>query len=285
MGKTRHWLALLVSLGLLACAPIASATTLAGGSGAPTAERWDTAVASSSLLEPGGPPEFGRCIKTTGGKYEDSGCTRTGTGKNYEWYSAFGSSLPLVKTGFTNVIKEGTVSELETVAGSLLTCTGETATGKISGNKTVGSVVVTFTGCTAFGVSCKTEGAAQGTIVTSTLEGVLGVEEVGVEPSLNKIGEALFPVGHSGLIAELKCANWPMTIAGSIISPVTANAMKLTATVKSKAVKGKQRPEAFVEESPEVLMTTIESGSPEQAGETLTVTQTNEEKVEVNSVL
>jgi hypothetical protein len=284
MGKTRHWLALLVSLGLLAWAPIASATTLVGGSAAPTDERWDTAVASSSLLESGGPPEFGRCIKTTGGKYEDSGCTRTGAGKNYEWYPAFGSSLPLVKTGFSNVIKEGTVAELETVGGSLVTCTGETATGKITGNKTVNGVVVTFTGCSAFGVSCKTEGAAQGTVVTSTLEGVLGVEEVGAEPSLNKIGEALFPVGHSGLIAELKCA-WPMTIAGSIISPVTANAMKLTATVKSKAVKGKQRPEAFVEEPPEVLMTTIESGAPEQAGETLTVTQTNEEKVEVNSVL
>jgi hypothetical protein len=286
MGKTRHWLALLVSLGLIACsALIASATTLAGGNAAPIDERWDTAVASSSLLESGGPPEFGRCIKTTGGKYENAGCTTTGSGKNYEWHPAFGGSLPLVKTGFTNAIKEGTVAELETVGSFLVTCTGETASGKYTGNKTVGSVVVTFTNCSAFGVSCKSEGAAPGTIVTYTLEGVLGVEELGAEPSLNKIGQALFPVGHSGPIAELKCANWPMTIAGSIISPVIANAMKLTATVKSKAVKGKQRPEAFVEGPPEVLMTTIESEAPEQSGETVTVTQTNEEKVEINSVL
>jgi len=288
MGKTRHWL--LLALGSLALAAyswasVAPAETLVEHNAVPTVEqRWNSG-SFSSLLESGGPPEFGRCIKTTGGKYEDSGCTTTGSGKSYEWYPAFGGSLPLVKTGFSNTIKEGTVAELETVGGFLVTCTGETASGKYTGNKTVGSVVVTFTGCSSFGVSCKSEGAATGTVVTYPLEGVLGVEELGAEASLNKIGEALFPVGHSGPIGELKCASLPITIAGSIISPVVANAMKLTVAVKSKAVKGKQRPENFVGEPPEVLMTTIESGTPEQGGETLAVTQTNEEKVEINSVL
>jgi len=56
MGKTRHWLVLLVSLGLLACsALIASATTLAGDSAAPIGESWET-TGVSSLLEAGGPP-------------------------------------------------------------------------------------------------------------------------------------------------------------------------------------------------------------------------------------
>ncbi len=288
MGKTRHWLLLaLGSLVIAACswAPAATAATLVEHNAVPTVEqRWNSA-SFSSLLESGGPPEFGRCIKTTGGTYEDAGCTTKGSGKNYEWHPAFGGSLPLEKTGFSNAIKEGTVAELETVGKNLVACTGESAGGKYTGNKTVGSVVVTFTNCSSFGMSCKSEGAATGTVVTYALEGVLGVEELGAEPSLNKIGEDLFPVGHSGPIGELKCGGVQMTIAGSIISPVNANAMKLTATVKSKAVKGKQRPENFVGEPPEVLMTTIEGGAPEQGGETLTVNQTNEEKVEINSVL
>jgi hypothetical protein len=286
MGKTRQWLALFVSLVLLACsALIASATTLAGGSAAPIDERWDTGVASPSLLESGGPPEFGRCIKTTGGKYEDAGCTTTGTGKNYEWQPAFGGSLPLVKTGFTNTIKEGTTAELETVGGNMTSCSGESATGKYTGNQTVGSVIVTFTGCMAFGVVCKSAGAASGTIVTNTLEGVLGVEELGAEPRLNKIGEELFPVGRSGPMSEFSCGGLQETISGAIITPVTSNLMKLTVTIKSKAVKGKQRPEHFVEQPAEPLLAKIESGGPEQAGQTLTTQQTNEEKVEINSVL
>ncbi len=288
MGKTRHWLLLaLGSLATVTCswAPAAAGATLVENNAVPTVEQHWNAASFSSLLESGGSPEFGRCIKTTGGKYEDAGCTTTGSGKNYEWHPAFGGSMPLEKTGFSNAIKEGTVAELETVGKNLVTCTGESASGKYTGNKKVGSVVVTFTNCSSFGMSCKSEGAATGTVVTYTLEGVLGVEELGAEASLNKIGEDLFPVGHSGPIGEFKCGGVQMTIAGSIISPVTANAMKLTATVKSKAVKGKQRPENFVEEPPEVLMTTIESGTPEQAGETLAVTQTNEEKVKINSVL
>ncbi len=288
MGKTRHWLLLVLgSLATAACsgAPAASAATLVEHNAVPNVEQRWNASSFSSLLESGGPPEFGRCIKTTGGKYEDAGCTTTGSGKNYEWHPAFGGSLPLEKTGFSNAIKEGTVAELETVGKNLVTCTGESASGKYTGNKTVGSVVVTFTNCSAFGTSCHSEGAATGTVVTYTLEGVLGVEELGAEASLNKIGEDLFPVGHSGPVGEFKCGGLLMTIAGSIISPVNANAMKLTATIKSKAVKGKQRPENFVEEPPEVLIATIEGGIPEQAGETLTTNQTNEEKVEINSVL
>lgn len=285
MGKTRHWLALLVSLGLLASASIASATTLASDSAAPIDERWDTAALSSSLLETGAPPEFGRCIKTIGGAYEDAGCTTTGSGKNYEWHPAFGGTMPLVKTGFSNVIKESTTAVLETVGGTVISCSGESATGKYTGNKTVGSVVITFTGCTAFGVTCTSAGATAGYVVTNTLEGVLGVEELGAEPVLNKIGEELFPVGRSGPIGEFSCGGLPVTIAGAIITPVTSNSMKLTVTVKTKATKGKQRPEKFVEQPAELLTTKIESNSPEQAGETLTTQQTNEEKVEINSVL
>jgi hypothetical protein len=287
MGMTRRWF--LLALGSLTITAVSAAAaqgaSLVEHNAIPNAEHRWSAASFSSMLESSGPPEFGRCIKTVGGAYEDSGCTTTGTGKSYEWYSAFGSAQPLVKTGFSNAIKEGTTTTFETVSQSVVSCTGESATGEYTGNKTVGNMIVTFTGCKAFGTSCTSEGAATGTVVTYSLEGVLGIEELGAEPVLDKIGEALFPVGHSGPIAELTCGGVPMAIAGTIISPVTANAMKLSAQVKSKAVKGKQRPENFVGEPPEVLTASIEGSPPEQAGETLTTIQTNEEKIEINSVL
>jgi hypothetical protein len=281
MGKTRHWLLLaLGSLGIAACSPLAaSAETLAGS------EQNLRTAAFSSLLEPSGPPEFGRCIKTTGGAYTNSACTTAGAGGTFEWYAAFESAHPLEKTGFTTVLKEGTVAELETVAGSLVSCTGESSTGKYTGNKTIGSMTVTFTGCTAFGTSCTSAGAPGGTIVTNTLEGVLGVEELGSEPLLNKIGQEVFPVGHSGSIGEFSCSGLPMVLAGAVITPVPSNTMKLTSTVKAKALKGKQKPEHFVAGPAEVLSASIDENPPEQAGETMTTIQTNEEKVEISSML
>jgi hypothetical protein len=283
MGKTRHWLLIaLGSLGIAVCSPLpASAETFAGGE-----QNWSRTT-FSSLLEASGPPEFGRCIKVMGGIYEDAGCTTVGSlsGKSYEWYAAFESEHPLEKTGFTTVIKESTVAELETVSANLVTCTGESGVGKYTGNKTIGGLNITFTGCSGFGSACTSAGSASGTIVTTTLEGVLGVEELGAEPALNKIGEDVFPAGHSGPIGEFTCGGLPMLLAGAVISPVQSNSMKLTSTIKAKALKGKQKPEQFVEGANEVLKATINNGSPEQAGESLTTNQTNEEKVEINSVL
>jgi hypothetical protein len=286
MQKTRHSATLaLVSLAAMVGASAAQATTLVEHNAIPQAgQRW-SGDTFSTLLEPTGPPEFGTCVKTVGGTYTDSGCTGTGAGKNYEWYAAFGSAHPLEHVGFSATIKEGTTALLESVSKTQIVCEGEGSTGQYTGNKTVGKVVSTFTKCSAFGLSCKSAGAAEGTIVTGPLEGVLGVEETGAEPSLNKIGQDLFPVGHTGAIAEFSCGGVPLSITGSIISPVTPNAMKLTTQIKTKEAKGKQRPEAFVGETPDPLMANFGEGSPEQAGETLVTIQTNEEKVEVNSVL
>jgi hypothetical protein len=288
MGKTRHWLLpVLSSLGfIVGSAPPAVAATLVEHNAIPNVEQHWSASSFSSLLEPSGAPEFGRCIKTVGGEYENAGCTATGAGgKNYEWYSAFGSAHPLEKVNFSEALEEGGTPSLETVGKNAVTCEGETATGKYTGNKTIGGIVATFSGCSAFGMSCTSSGSATGTIVTHTLEGVLGIEELGAESSLDKIGEDLFPVGHSGSIAEFACGGVPVAISGSIISPVASNTMKLKTTIRSKGIKGKQRPENFVGEPAEVLKTTIEGGSPEQAAETLPVIQTNEEKIEINTVL
>jgi hypothetical protein len=286
MQKTRRWLPFaLVLLGVVAGSTAAQAATLVEHNAIPQAVQHWNADTFSNSLEPSGPPEFGTCVKTVGGTYSDSGCTGTGAGKNYEWYAAFGSAHPLTHPGFSATIKEGTTALLESVSKTQITCEGEGSTGEYTGNKTVGKVVSTFTKCSAFGLSCKSTGAAAGTIVTGPLEGVLGVEETGAEPSLNAIGQDLFPIGHTGAIAEFSCGGVPLSITGSIISPVTPNAMKLTTQIKTKEAKGKQKPEAFVGETPDPLMANFNEGAPEQAGETLTTIQTNEEKVEVNSVL
>ncbi len=286
MGKTRH--RLLLALGLLCAAAclttVASAAGLLEHDASPSAEQSFSGSSFSTMLEPTGPPEFGRCIKVTGGHYEDPGCTATGTGKSYEWYPAFGSSKPLELKGFSGVLKEGTSAVFETVEKNTVSCTGGTVTGKYTGNRTIGEVFLKFTGCTSFGLTCTTSGQAAGTIATSQLEGVLGIEELGAEPVLNKVGEQLFPVGHSGPMAEFACEGVHIVLSGSMISPVAENAMKSTTTIHSKASKGKQNPLNFVGETPEPLMGTIEGSAPEQGGEAAITNQTNEEKVEINTV-
>ncbi|HTA36995.1 MAG TPA: hypothetical protein VK761_09795 [Solirubrobacteraceae bacterium] len=235
----------------------------------------------------GSPPEFGRCLKVAGGEFEDSGCTKVaGASGSYEWHPAFGGSAPLEKASFSIALKEATVSTLETVTKTQMTCEGVSSGGQYTGNKTVGNVVVTFTKCSAFEASCATAGSPAGTVVTRTLEGTLGVEELGATPAENAIAEDLFPVGRSGPLAVFSCSGLPVTITGSLIAPVQSNAMKPSVSVKFKAAKGKQKPESFAGEPADVLYTKIGSeGSPEQSGETMNVIQTNEEKVEVNSVV
>ena len=279
MHTLHRWLLLaLVSFGALAgWSPAQAATPL---------DRHLPAAAFSLTPEASAPPEYGRCIKTTGGAYKDAACTQTaGTSeKNYEWYAAFGSTHPLEKVGFSNALKEATTVTLETVSGTVVHCEGESSTGEYTGNKTIGNIHMTLTKCAASGVACRSAGAPAETIVTHTLEGALGVEELAAEPVNYKIGQDLYPVGHTGLIAEFSCG-LAETVSGSVISPLSSNSMKLSQTIKTKALKGKQKPESFVGGSAEVLMSQIESNPAEQAGLTLTTTQTNEEKVEVNSVV
>lgn len=267
-------LALVLLGGALACAP-AQATTLVEHNAEPF----------SVSPELGGAPEFGRCIKDVGGRYENLSCTKAvGSGGSYEWYPAFNSTQPLEKIGFTSALKEATVVTLETVGKTKVVCEGQSSTGHYTTNKTVGGVVVTFSKCSSFGVACNSSGASEGTIVTNTLEGELGIEEVGTESSKDKIGEELRPVSSgSGHFASFSCGGLAGLVTGSAISPVASNAMKLTETVKFKATKGVQKPESFAG-GPAATLTSSFEGPSEQAGLTLQTIDTNEEKLEINSV-
>ena len=78
MQELYRWLLLaLVSLGVSAgWAPAQAATLL---------DRNLNKASFSLTPEANAPPEFGRCIKTTGGAYKDTGCTETAgvTEKSY----------------------------------------------------------------------------------------------------------------------------------------------------------------------------------------------------------
>ena len=236
-------------------------------------------VRSAPSAAPPSSPEYGRCVKVSKGtgKYANAGCTSLGGKDGYEWDS--GVLAAPFKTKHTS----GSVT-FETVKGSKVTCTGEASTGQYTGPKTVGGVVLTLTGCQRTSEKCSS-GAVAGEIVSNPLEGALGVEKLGVDNSKNKIGLDLYPVGKTGPLMEFSCGATTVSIQGSVIVPVKANKMSLTSALRFTAVAGKQRSESFVGEPKDILEASFNGEPFEQTGLTLTTTQTNEEQVEVNSVV
>jgi len=239
------------------------------------------------------PPEYGRCVKVPSekvgtktvyhGGFTAATClvkSGTNTGQ-YEWEPG------VLKAHFTTKTKELAKVTLQTVKGSKVTCTGETSAGEYTGLKTVGGVVLTLTGCELVSpkAKCASAGGAPGEIVTKQLDGALGIDTLGETAAKNKIGLDLFPVGKTGPLMEFSCASTTVSVQGSVIVPVTANKMLMTVTVKSSATTGKQKPENFVGEPKDILEESFNGGGFEQTGLTLTTTQTNEEKVEINSVV
>jgi hypothetical protein len=245
-----------------------------------------TSTGADQMFTTAEPPEFGRCVKLAKGvkgKYATAACTSPATAEKFafEWEPG-----PGPKAKFTTTIKALTVATLETVTKKQVVCTGETSTGEYTGRKTVGSVIITFTGC-EMGVSkCTSAGAEEGEVVTKTLEGVLGIEKTSTEaPVKDKIALDLFPLGKTGLLMEFSCGPTPVSVQGSVLTPVKTNKMLLTATLKYAATTGKQKPEKFEGLPKDVLETSFGEAAFEQSGLKLTTVQANEEKIEINTVV
>ncbi len=233
-------------------------------------------VASAS----GAAPEFGRCLKAEKigksytGRYTNSSCTTesgTKTGK-YEWYPGAAKVRQTTKGG---------KGLLETVNKLSVTCQTETSVGEYSGTKEVKNVVVTFKGCETVGDQCSTEGAAEGELVTKTLEGIVGFEN----KAAKKTAFDLYPDGKTGLFIKFSCSGLTVAVQGSVIVPIKSDKMLLSGTLKYKATKGKQQVEKFEGGLTDVLETTYKGGPYEQSGQTITTTLTNEEKLELNAVV
>jgi hypothetical protein len=249
--------------------------TSAGGTGKGGIETLTTLPTLSD------PPEFGRCkaVGDGNGKYSSGGCTSVGGKDDYEWIPG------VADTAFKTKLTSGSVTLESAVKTSKVTCTGETGDGEYSGLKTVSGITLTLTGCERSTEKCSSTGAATGEIVTKSLEGVLGVEKLGTTSASDKIGLDLFPVGAAGPVMEFSCGVTAVVVQGSVIVPVKADKMLFTAKLKVSASNGRQKPESFVGDSSDVLEESFDKAPFEQVGLRLSTTQTNEEGVEVNSVV
>ncbi|HEX4186601.1 MAG TPA: IPT/TIG domain-containing protein [Solirubrobacteraceae bacterium] len=251
-----------------------------GGTTSPTsADRFTYEVAA--------PPEYGRCIKVPigAGRFSSATCTTLGGEKKYEWYPAFGSN-PLLKKHFTIKIKVGTEAVLQTVGGHIVTCKGESGTGEYTGNRTVGDVKLTFTGCHLGTLgNCQSSGAGEGEVVTATLSGELGVIKASTEGTAkNLVGTDLKPAGAEAFAAFVCAGSTTVSVTGSVIGEVKRNAMTTLGTLKYLQAKGVQKPTRFVGGEEDDLLSSFAEATPEHSGLNLSAVVGTEEKVEVSSI-
>jgi alpha-tubulin suppressor-like RCC1 family protein len=224
------------------------------------------------------PPEFGRCVKLAKGvtgAYATASCTSLATAEkfSYEWEQG-----PPPKARFSWKLKEGTTAAIETVGKRKVACRAETAIGSYTGLRTIGAMVVRFSGCELLGQPCNTSGAASGEIVTSTLSGELGWES----KALKHVALDLRPATEGEAFLTFICGGTPVVVNGSVLAKVPAGKTTSTATLKYIAKAGKQKPEHFEGGVPDVLESSLSGGAFEETGLSLTTLQASEEKIEVN---
>lgn len=225
------------------------------------------------------PPEIGRCVSHAGGKYTNNVCTqlaKSGKTGSFEWESG------ALKNKFTG---SGGVATLETEHSVKVSCKTETSDGEYTSSKTVGSVLVVFTGCESVGFKCYSAGAAEGVIAVNPLAGMLVWEKYG-----KKVAIDLSP--QSGeVIVEFTCGPSPVEVTGSVLTNIPANKSERDVEEKFTAKKGKQKPEYYytskTEKVKDVLTTRIGGPASEfvQSGQTVTNIQTDEEPLEVNTTV
>jgi len=228
-------------------------------------------------------PEFGRCVavpKGTG-NYSTSKCTSHSAGGTFEWLPGAGA-----KNKFTVTNDAGkSITLLETVKGTKLICTALTAEGEYTGPTSV-ELKTRLNGCKTSGGQCNSAGAYHEEIVLEPLQGVLGVVKKGTTAATNKVGLDFSPTTAGGPVVQFECIGLLLEMTGSVISrELKTNAMLLSPPLKFAETKGKQKPESFEGLPRDVLETSEEHGTPLQSGFGLEAVQTNEEKIEINTVV
>jgi FG-GAP repeat len=230
------------------------------------------------------PPEYGRCVKLAKrvqGQYSNAGCTKPATPEkfSFEWEGGPGAERHFTTTSALE-------TTFETTGGNVVLCKGEAGSGEYTSAKSVGDVTMTFTGCEFSGAKCSSVGGSEGEITTETLEGVLGVEKTSTRGAKsNKIALDLFPVGGAGVVMEFSCGATAVSVRGSVLNRVPTNKMLATETMKYAEKAGKQKPEKFEGLPVDVLESSFDEGGLEQTGLATSLTQTNAEKIEVNTVV
>jgi hypothetical protein len=214
------------------------------------------------------PPEFGRCERAKG-EFNNSKCTTQTAGGKYEWHS--GVANPALTTHAGSV-------KLETADGALLRCSTEHGTATFSTAKTLGGVVLQFTGCELRFSKCTTAGHAAGEIETKQLEGQLGW----ISKAAGQAGLALRPSGGSGPFAEYSCGGIPYTLTGGVAARVKAGKPMVSQTLKYKGRHGVQGGSGL-EGSPEGLTDTQAGETAQSAALDMNMTLAFAEALEVNT--
>jgi hypothetical protein len=88
-----------------------------------------------------------------------------------------------------------------------------------------------------------------------------------------------------GPLLEYACGSDTRTVTGAVLLPLTADKMAASASLKLSESKGKQKPEALEGAGKSVLESSLNGGTPEQAGLGGTLTLTSEEPVEINTTV
>ncbi|MGO9760919.1 MAG: hypothetical protein ACLP1Q_06640 [Solirubrobacteraceae bacterium] len=270
-----------------------------------------SAVAAASAFAE--PPEFGKCLKVApvkegkkkvyDGGYTDKGCTEASPSKEgkYEWAPLGEKEVGITLTGGPAVFEETATGLPKGVKASLMVC--KTVTGKgealnSSGHEYHGTVTLVrrlrAEGCEGEGKKYETEGEPEGVIVTKELEGEFGVGE-GAKGAVVPDGAPLKGINVKlGKSPGGGCANrvvstpgGPQTnITGYMFFSYEANKMLSTQKDVAKQKKGVQSITNFMGEPPTPLESNM-FGEPSyvQAGLSLTLTQENEEPIELNTVV
>jgi hypothetical protein len=209
------------------------------------------------------PPEFSKwCHEVTKetGKFEDSKCEKEKAKGNFE------------RIKFTSVSGAGKME----AAGTVIECKKDTDVGELTGPKTVGKVVVTFTECegTNGTKKCKVKSkgsGTEGTIVTKELKGELG--EVAAAESATGVGLSLKPTSGSTYV-ELEGTCLPISpapVTGGIIGEVTPiKTLSTTGKVVYTIASKKQKIQKFVGGAAEVLKVFGIAEAPLETTDTIT---------------
>jgi hypothetical protein len=232
-------------------------------------------------------PEFGRCVKVAKGtgSFTTGSCTTAGAG-SFEWLSGPGPNNHFTLAPYEVRKPDALLAEGRTTGHVFACTTVDESGGEVSSATTVSNVTLRFNNC-EFTVNCENRNIGFEEVEATGLTGTLGVISKGETAQKNKIG-----LDFSTVNLSYTCDGGaiPVEWRGSVILPVPANSMKLSEPLKftstgKAGTKYKQKPEQLEGEAPDVLEWSVNLNPFEQFGMELSLLLTNEEKLEVNSVV
>ncbi len=239
------------------------------------------------------PPEFGKCEPVKAekegkktvyhGGFTDSKCTKVSASKEgkYEWYPLTGS-IAFTAVG-TPMRAEG--GKKKGSKPNELVCVTTEDHGSLSTFRV--RIVVIFKGCQSGTMKYESEKQEEGTVVTSELEGTLGIEKAGGTAKQDKVGIAFKPVTEEIPWWEIFCVIGPkpIIVGGTAIARISPNHQSTGQTLTFSGSNGKQKPEQFEGGVKEVLSGKFEGAATEQVQITTTLSLTLPEAVELNTVV